>query len=403
MSERNKELENLRDYLTVSEAASVVGVSASTLRNWDRAGKLDAVRHPVNAYRLYRRSDLEGLLRRWGGRARVASHDHGVAREFCEAGISCGGGGWFIWMEPGHHGRQVARWAGVTEKAPVADVRIVREFGPATIALQDALAGMAKLRDASFDLAIADPPYGASTRASWQLADGHGLSGFGGAWKLAAHDWDRRGGYEGLAFSMQWLSELRRLVRPTGSIWIHATYHNSGFINVACQALGLEIINEVVWFKRNAFPNLACRRLTASHETLLWVHTGGKKRSYRFNYEAVKAAKFEDDTCKQPGRQMRTVWDIPNNKAPDELRFGRHPTQKPVRLTERLLLISGAPGGSLLIPFLGSGTEAVAALRWDMKPTGFETDKNSFELASKRLSMELKRVTSAPSLFGAWA
>lgn len=54
--------ENLRDYLTVSEAAEYLGVSAATLRNWDRAGKVRAIRHPVNAYRLYRKEDLTGFL-----------------------------------------------------------------------------------------------------------------------------------------------------------------------------------------------------------------------------------------------------------------------------------------------------------------------------------------------------
>lgn len=53
---------NLRDYLTVAQAANVLGVSASTLRNWDRRGKLCALRHPVNTYRLYRRADLDHLL-----------------------------------------------------------------------------------------------------------------------------------------------------------------------------------------------------------------------------------------------------------------------------------------------------------------------------------------------------
>jgi MerR family transcriptional regulator, copper efflux regulator len=53
---------NLRDYLTVTEAAEYLGVSASTLRNWDRAGKVRAIRHPVNAYRLYRKDELARLL-----------------------------------------------------------------------------------------------------------------------------------------------------------------------------------------------------------------------------------------------------------------------------------------------------------------------------------------------------
>lgn len=54
---------NLGDYLTVGEAATTLGVSRSTLRNWDKAGKLKPYRHPVNDYRLYNRKELEALLR----------------------------------------------------------------------------------------------------------------------------------------------------------------------------------------------------------------------------------------------------------------------------------------------------------------------------------------------------
>jgi excisionase family DNA binding protein len=55
-------LRSLDQYLTVKEAAALLGVSAKTLRNWDRAGKLRPGRHPMNGYRLYRREDLEALL-----------------------------------------------------------------------------------------------------------------------------------------------------------------------------------------------------------------------------------------------------------------------------------------------------------------------------------------------------
>lgn len=278
------------------------------------------------------------------------------------------------------------------------EAELIREIGPAKLILQDAVSGMAALPDHSFDLAIADPPYGASTQAQWRLPPDHHLEGFGGEWKLAAHHWDRFSALEGFAFTLAWLRELRRLVKPSGSFWIHSTYHNSGLVNVACQMLGLEIINEVVWFKRNAFPNLSGRRLTASHETLLWVHTGGKERRYRFNYQEVKAAAFAEDRFKEPGKQLRTVWDIPNNKEPEELQFGQHPTQKPLRLTERLLLISGTPGGSLLVPFMGSGTEIVAALRWNMRPTGFEVDREFWGLAVQRVEAEWQRQQAQRSL-----
>jgi excisionase family DNA binding protein len=53
----------LRDYLRISDAADYLGVSPNTLRNWERAGKIVAHRHPVNRYRLFRREDLDALLR----------------------------------------------------------------------------------------------------------------------------------------------------------------------------------------------------------------------------------------------------------------------------------------------------------------------------------------------------
>jgi site-specific DNA-methyltransferase (adenine-specific) len=260
-----------------------------------------------------------------------------------------------------------------------------------TIYLQDALEGMSKLPDKSFDLAIVDPPYSASTKATWQLEKGHSLPGFGGAWKLASHTWDMLSGIEGFEFTLRWLNELRRLVKPTGSVWIHSTYHNSGIANVACQLLGLEIINEVVWFKRNAFPNLSGRRLTASHETILWVHTGESKREYLFNYQEVKAASFPEDRLKERGKQLRTVWDIPNNKTKEELKFGTHPTQKPLRLTERMLLISAIRGGRLLVPFVGSGTEVIAGLHYGMECVGFENDPEYFDLACRRVTEEVRQ------------
>ena len=257
--------------------------------------------------------------------------------------------------------------------------------------LQDAIEGMSEMPDNSFDLAICDPPYGASTKANWNYDENKKLNGFGGNWQLANHEWDLLTGNEIFTSTLSWLRALQRLVKPTGSIWIHSTYHNSGFVNVCCQLLGLEIINEVVWYKRNAFPNLSARRLTASHETILWVHTGKNERKYLFNYEAAKKAKFESDFLKEPDKQLRTVWDIPNNKNKEELLFGTHPTQKPLRVSERLLMVSGLKGGRLLIPFAGSGTEMLAGLKYKMHVTGFEVNEEYFDLAKKRFDNYIKQ------------
>ena len=61
------------DYITVKEASRQLGVSVSTLRNWDRAGKFVAHRHPINHYRLYRATEVEELLSKLLG---GASGDH---------------------------------------------------------------------------------------------------------------------------------------------------------------------------------------------------------------------------------------------------------------------------------------------------------------------------------------
>jgi site-specific DNA-methyltransferase (adenine-specific) len=256
--------------------------------------------------------------------------------------------------------------------------------------LQDAIEGMKTMEENSFDLCICDPPYGASTKANWNYDETKKINGFGGNWKLLSQEWDLLTGNESFQSTFAWLSEIKRLVKPTGSIWIHSTYHNAGFVNVVCQMLGLEIINEVVWYKRNAFPNLSARRLTASHETILWVHTGGEKnRAYNFNYDDVKKAKFAGDNLKEADKQLRTVWDIPNNKQKDEAAFGSHPTQKPLKVSDRLLMISGLKNGKILVPFAGSGTEMLSAMRYGMHATGFEINEEYFDLAKKRLDNEV--------------
>jgi excisionase family DNA binding protein len=53
---------NLKDYLLIKEAAELMGVSQGTLRNWGHAGKIATYRHPLNKYRLYKKSDLEAVL-----------------------------------------------------------------------------------------------------------------------------------------------------------------------------------------------------------------------------------------------------------------------------------------------------------------------------------------------------
>ena len=216
---------------------------------------------------------------------------------------------------------------------------------------------MKKIPDACIDLIIADPPYNPSKGSEWKWDNSVDLQGMGGNWNKVMQEWDDFTFESYMMFTKAWLIEAKRILKSTGSMWIFGTYHNIGIINVVCQILGIEIINEVIWYKRNAFPNLAGRRLTASHETILWCNQGGKKREYFFDYEYSKNGDFSYDGLKAPGKQMRTVWDISNNKEKSELAYGKHPTQKPIRILKRIINLSSREGDIMLTPFSGSGSE----------------------------------------------
>lgn len=249
----------------------------------------------------------------------------------------------------------------------------------------DCLEGMKGMPDKSVDLVIADPPYNLSKGAKWKWDNSVVLKGMGGNWNKVMVDWDNMSFEDYWNFTIQWISEVKRILKPTGSVWIFGTYHNMGIINVICQMLDVEIINEIVWFKRNAFPNLSGRRFTASHETILWAHSGGKQRQYYYDYEYIKNTDFPEDLIKQPGKQMRTVWDIPNNKTKEELAYGKHPTQKPIRLLKRMILSTTKEGDLVFTPFSGSGSECVAAKMCGRNYCGFELNEEYYHISQERL------------------
>lgn len=254
------------------------------------------------------------------------------------------------------------------------------------IANVDCVEGMKKLPDNCVDLVIADPPYNLSKSGDWKWDNSVSLSGMGGNWNITNENWDNMSLVDYFNFTLTWLSEVKRILKPTGSMWIFGTYHNIGIINVVCQLLNIEIINEVIWYKKNAFPNLSGRRLTASHETILWAHSGEKKRDYYFDYEYSKNGVFSDDELKVQGKQMRTVWGLSNNKKSEELKYGKHPTQKPIKVLSRIIKLSSKPECIMLTPFSGSGSECVAAKMCGRHYIGFEIDKEYCNISEKRLA-----------------
>ena len=88
---------------------------------------------------------------------------------------------------------------------------------------------------------------------------------------------------------------------------------------------------------------------------------------------------------------MRTVWAIAATP-PDEKKFGRHPTQKPLALLERIITASTKEGDIIFDPFMGSGTTGVAAIKLGRKFVGIDNTKEYCDLAERRIDNVTQRL-----------
>lgn len=246
----------------------------------------------------------------------------------------------------------------------------------------DCLKILEEIPENTFDMIFADPPY--------MLSNGGISCQNGRVVSVNKGDWDESKGFkEDFKFHKKWLSACKRVLKPNGTLWVSGTYHSIFQCGFAMQLLSYHILNDISWFKPNASPNMSCRYFTASHETLIWARKDKKSRHY-FNYDAMKDGDFPKDFIKKPHTQMRSVWSI-GTPTPSEKQFGKHPTQKPLELLERIILASTNEGDLILDPFMGSATTGVAALKHNRKFVGIEKEKEFVELAEKRLSAVKRR------------
>ncbi len=252
--------------------------------------------------------------------------------------------------------------------------------GSAELYVGDCLEVLPALPAKSVHMIFADPPYGLSNDGTTVHA--------GKRVSVNKGTWDRsRGAEEDFRFHSRWIEACRRVLVDDGTIWISGTYHNIYACGYALQLQGWRILNEISWFKPNAPPNLGCRMFTASHETLIWASVSRESR-HVFHYKEMREGDFSRDRLKAPGKQMRSVWSIGPPSRREKLQ-GKHPTQKPIALLDRIVRASTDPGHVVLDPFAGSGTSGVAAVRRGRRFIGIELDKAWVrDLAVPRLATE---------------
>jgi modification methylase len=214
----------------------------------------------------------------------------------------------------------------------------------------------------SIDLIFADPPYNLQLRGElWRpnqtLVD-------------AAYD----------EFTRGWLSACRRVLKPSGTLWVIGTYHNIFRVGTIMQNLGYWILNDINWVKANPMPNFRGVRFTNAHETLIWAQKEAGQ-PYTFNHHAMKA--LNEDL------QMRSDWYLPICNGKERIRIDgskAHATQKPEALLYRVILSSSNPGETVLDPFFGTGTTGVVACKLQRHWIGIERDPQYAWLARQRIA-----------------
>lgn len=222
--------------------------------------------------------------------------------------------------------------------------------------------------DGLFDMIFADPPY--------FLSNGGVTCQAGRMVQVDKGNWDRsQGAAENHAFNTAWLSRCQRLLKPNGTLWVSGTQHIIFSVGYAMQQLGMKLLNTITWEKPNPPPNLSCRYFTHSTETLLWAAKNAQSK-HLFNYDAMRRI--------NGGKQMKTVWRMPAPVSAEKT-HGKHPTQKPLALLQRLVAACTNEGDLIFDPFCGSGTTGVAAVAAGRRFVGCESDDAFVQLAKKRL------------------
>ncbi|BDQ28546.1 DNA-methyltransferase [Helicobacter ailurogastricus] len=217
------------------------------------------------------------------------------------------------------------------------------------------------------DLIFADPPYFLSN-GGLSVQSGQIVS-------VNKGEWDKSQGLEHMhAFNVEWLGLAKEALKPAGSLLISATYHNLFSLGLALQSLGFKLLNLITWHKSNPPPNFSCRSLVHASEQILWARKS-PKHAHIFNYKRMKEL--------NGNKQMRDVWTLPAI-APWEKQLGKHPTQKPLSLLSRLILMASHEESLVCDPFSGSGSTGIAANLLGRSFVGIEREFEFIQLAIKR-------------------
>ena len=235
--------------------------------------------------------------------------------------------------------------------------------------LDDSFEKLKELKEKSVDMIFADPPYFLSS-GGFTCSGGKKVS-------VNKGDWDKSVSLEEKhEFNRKWISLCKRVLKDNGTLWISGTMHNIYSVGMALEQEGFKIINNITWQKTNPPPNLSCRYFVHSTETVLWAKLDIPKAKHVFNYDIIRKM--------NGNKQDKDVWSSPVISTKEKI-FGKHPTQKPLWLLEKIILASTEKNAVILDPFNGSGTTGIAARKLGRKYIGIDNVEEYLGITVKRL------------------
>jgi DNA modification methylase len=256
--------------------------------------------------------------------------------------------------------------------------------------LGDCLEVLKTLDSETIDLIYIDPPF--FSNRTYEVI-------WGDKGEIRSFEDRFSGGIEHyIAWLKERIQELHRILKPTGSIFVHCDWHANAYIKVAIldKTFGYSnLINEIVWCYTT--PSNNKKRLPRKHDTVFWY---GKSDGYTFNINDVKTPYVKLNTGKtngifkkaatlsEAGKTIEDWWaDItPVGRLKNEL-IG-YPTQKPEKLLERIIKMASNEGDVVLDCFVGGGTTIAVADKLHRHWIGIDQSVQAVKVTELRLQKQ---------------
>jgi len=238
--------------------------------------------------------------------------------------------------------------------------------------------------DDSIDLIYIDPPFFSSKAYEVIYGDTKEVRMFEDRWKGDV--------YHFVSWMEPRLAQMHRVLKPTGTIFVHLDWHAAHYVKVAMDKIfGYDnLINEIIWFYRTG--GASKRYFARKHDNILWYAKGKKwtfnpqkEKSYMMHKYGFKKSNFQQDELGQYSMvYLRDVWDIPSVGSATSERLG-YPTQKPERLLRRLISSASNPGDIVADFFCGCGTTLAQAQVLGRRWIGCDVSPTALRLVKERL------------------